>query len=439
MFVVSLRPSELLARAAEVVRGKTLRNLGWIYVLRAIRLAINLAVIPLLARRLGPSGLGTFVVAQSAWTVLSAFLDVGTNQGGARSVAAALEDRSKLSQTVYDTLAARGAAACLLPLLVFGLWAGVPVLHAAPAVCVVLFVVCLSDVLDLSYLFMGRNDAGTAARVTFFTNLLGLPGLVLFVHGPEDAWIAFACLAVGHVAGRLVVLRLGLRGIPRGVVRFGRGVRLIWERRWLIGQVVIATAQDVGMPLLAACVLLRDEVDTFSGVTRVTGYVLTFAQPVIDVSAPLVAKAHAAGGLAAARRRWAAVSAGVGAICGGTCLGLAAFAPWVLGWMLGEPFVGEASLFRLLLVAAAVQAAGNVLHGVWLIPVGRDGLSTAATVLTAIAKVLACVAIGLFGQSAWAFGGAVLASELFRLTVFATAAATRGELVPRGERAEVAA
>ncbi|MCB2010479.1 MAG: oligosaccharide flippase family protein [Geminicoccaceae bacterium] len=177
-------PQLLLSRLRELVGEVLLTQALYVLALRGVSACLMFTTTTLLARHLGPEGLGAFSATMALLILASLPLSFGIPQGIVRIVQSCLarDDEAAVAAAVRWSLVTGGTAAAAGALILLTLWAGASILgltlpfHAlAVALCLVPFVLimCASGVLR----------AFSAPILAVLPDLIGRNGLLVIALG----------------------------------------------------------------------------------------------------------------------------------------------------------------------------------------------------------------------------------------------------------------
>lgn len=190
------------------------RNVGALAVARGVTMALTLVTTGVVARAVGPAGLGTLGFGLALVGYFSIAGSLGLEVLGQREAA---RDRSGLRALAGDVVSLRLAlSAAALVAYAVAVWL-VPRGPAFKAVLAVQGLVLLGQAVSLEWVYQGVERMGTIAVRNVAASLFTLVATLLLVHGPGDiVWAAAAqtgaVLVVG--AGLLVSFRRDFGPLP---------------------------------------------------------------------------------------------------------------------------------------------------------------------------------------------------------------------------------
>jgi polysaccharide transporter, PST family len=195
-------------------RSSLLHNIAALFGVQICRKAAPFVVLPYLAAVLGPSGLGIVAFAQAIGDVLGLFIEFGFNISATREIARNRDDRSVCGEVASGVLGAQVTLAI----------AGVVILLLSSRF---LFDVGQTSALISATIFYGLTLGFTplwalqgfermksAALLEAAGKALGVCGVFLFVHSPEDTWKALLLQASTPVVSMVGGLWLTARMVP---------------------------------------------------------------------------------------------------------------------------------------------------------------------------------------------------------------------------------
>lgn len=183
-----------------------LRNILSLLSLQGANYLLPLLTLPYLVRTLGTEAYGRlgFSLAFIQYFVLLA--DYGFNLSATRAIAQHQQDRQRVSQLFWNVTACK----LLLGLIGFSILSLlsqlIPTLHAVQDVLLAAYLLVLGSILFPVWLFQGMETMGRIAICSLLAKALVVPATFLFVHRPEDAWLAAAIQGITTVAAGLLAI-----------------------------------------------------------------------------------------------------------------------------------------------------------------------------------------------------------------------------------------
>lgn len=213
---LSFDSSTLLSR----LKGRTLRNIGTLFLWQASLYLVPLITTPYLARVLGVSGFGTMSWALAATAYVSLISEWGFNWSATQRVARYASDAPTLRRIFWDTLTAKlvlavgagvvFAAITLVTPALFGLW---PVLLACG-------LQILASVFSVNWFLQGLEKMGAFATASVVGRFLSVPLTLLWVKGPEDVVMAAAIVGGTGLISAGASIAMATRATQLGPWRF---------------------------------------------------------------------------------------------------------------------------------------------------------------------------------------------------------------------------
>lgn len=183
-----------------------LHNILSLLSLQGANYLLPLLTLPYLVRTLGTEAYGRlgFSLAFIQYFVLLA--DYGFNLSATRAIAQHQQDRQRVSQLFWNVTACK----LLLGLIGFGilllLSQLIPTLKAVQDVLLAAYLLVLGSILFPVWLFQGMETMGRIAICSLLAKALVVPTTFLFVHHPEDAWLAATIQGATTVAAGLLAI-----------------------------------------------------------------------------------------------------------------------------------------------------------------------------------------------------------------------------------------
>ncbi|MEO7056951.1 MAG: oligosaccharide flippase family protein [Caldimonas sp.] len=350
-----------MTAAAKGAPPRLLISLPQIYAAGAVRLVLPLAVLPLIASRLGAEEFGRLGFILVWGGLLAALVEGGFLAAATRlAVAASAVRRWQLAQQVFTARCILSLPAALLAFAAVR-WASPDASHPLADSCAIAALACAFGWPATWYL-QATQQLNRWARVE------------ILVYG---AFIAACWLFAGNVAEYValqVATSAALAGIGwrwlRADLADVAGSNALWQRAELraglrLGATMLpvsiaGAAYSLALPAAASAQLSKPELGVYFMADRIVRALLAAADPVFSVVYPRIVALFTRSGRAALwyAARWAAV---------GTVAGAIAFAAVQAGWPLLEPIlVARAGGIDV----QAVHAVASVLAGLWPLLLG---------------------------------------------------------------------
>jgi len=363
-------------------------NFGWLVIERAVRFALGLFVGLLVARYLGPAGLGSLSYCLALVTLVGFLPALGLDAILKRDLIAAPEKTAELLASAFGLRLAAAALAWLGVGLAATVGRGFSAEEARlfPILGLLLFQpACFLPDLWLQAQLRAKQAMG--AHLAALTVAAGLrvwliasgAGLAAF------AWVLALEMGLGAIGLFLVARRAGLRW-PWAAARKLQMRRLLAEA-WplMFASLAIVIYMKIDEVMLRA---MRGpaEVGIYAAAARLSEvwYFIPTAVASSVLPALLRARSGAAGEYA---RRQQQYYDGSAALAYGLSVPIALAAPWIVGWAYGPAFAGAGPILAVHIWSSIFVFLG-VARGLWLVNEGLNKFYLAATAAGAVANVL---------------------------------------------------
>lgn len=388
---------------AKVSAGGMMIEAGAVFLLRISFYAGPLLVIPYLARKLNPEGLGLYATAQSTAALISMLVEFGFAFTATARAARHQQARGRLGALVAQVLGAQ---------LVLGTGTGVLLALTAALLPAELreartlssiWAIGFTEALSMSWFWLGVGKLARIAWLEPVLRLFPLWAAAVAVQSPKDMWLLFAIPAAGRlgmvVLSRILALRYAawvwpnwrraLRGLRLGfgAVPF-RAVETILSSTNCLLMGVFCPATQVGI-FAAAEKLVRP-----------------LAALTLD---PLHRAVYPRVAAALSRTREQALierRRGLQLLCmsaAATAAAIGAAAPLAVVLMMGDGFGAAATPVRILALGLLTRAVRFGLGLNWMIPAGMlrqyNHLHGAALVIYLLLAVLVVPVHGAVGMA----------------------------------------
>jgi L-rhamnosyltransferase len=344
-------------------------NIGWLYVLQALNLALPLISVPYLARTLGIEAFGQMAVALAVAQYLALFTDYGFNLSATRRVAQALSAGESIAPTFWQTLWAKvvlGAIALVALVAVWALWptdgraALLAAAIAAPS----------SVVFPLWYLQASQRMAALAGTL-FAGRLIAFGLLFVLVRGADDVSTAVvltagAPLIAGGFAWTLLARALPAFEGPR-IAGIADALRDGWS--------AFVSAAAMGAYMYSTVPILRVFADDrtvglYAAAEKLVRAAHSALVPILQAAYPHVNALFARSREDALRflRRLGGWLIAAGAAISAACI---LFAEFVVTLLFGDSFAPAAGLLMILAPVPLIAALSNLLGTQTLLTFGH--------------------------------------------------------------------
>ncbi len=206
-------------------RKRLLENAVSLYINQFAGYLFPLILIPYLARTLHPAALGKVAMAQVFATWSGMLMDFGFNLSASREVAMSQQNPDKLSEILSSVLAAKAMLACVVVLLALVAGHYVQIFRETPSFLFAALLIAAMQGTSSGWFFLGIERL---RLITFFdlaAKTCSLTGVLLTVHGPQDAWRVLAFQGLGAAIPTVFGLRMALRYAKLRIPTFKR----VWK------------------------------------------------------------------------------------------------------------------------------------------------------------------------------------------------------------------
>lgn len=353
------------------LRGnKLIHNTLALYGMQFCRKIVPLLTIPYLARTLGASGWGRVAFVSSFGAFLIALVEYGFNLSASRSIARNRHNREECASVAAGVLGTQ-AMLFLGGAVVAGIasrW--IPMLRDNPRLLAAGLLYACAAAFAPVWFLQGMEKLRIAAALDITGKILGLIGIFLFVHSPEDGWKVLAVQAFAPGLATLAAIRIMYREIPFQAPS-GRLILQALREGWPMfllrsGTSLYSIANVFMLGLVAPAV----SVGYFAGAERLYIAFFGFITPIQDALYPRLS--HLSGHAQDQARRLARIGAVLVCITG---LGLGLFiflsAPFLVPLIMGKGFEPAVPVLRIL--GCVMPFGGLAVAGTqWLLPLGKE-------------------------------------------------------------------
>lgn len=383
----------------------TRRALAYVYLGYGFRYVYLLVLIPFYARVLGASEYGRLLAALSLFQVVWLLVEYGFPIIGARDTAAA-PGRGEVG-TIYGQHV-MGRLALALPGVLVGvggtLWS--PLLRDAPWFGLLATLNGLVAAFNMGWHFQGTLRFRTSVMLEVLGFAINLPLILLFVHGPGDAWIVLVCLLFSSVVCTVVAHVIALRALDWRAIQYNGGLKLVRESTALFAYKGLTMLMSSSSPLLMSLFASAQQVGFYGAAERLVNLGLSLMQPanqvLVGTVSSQVGKEAGDAKAYALMRKGLYVMTGVGVLL---TLGTALIAVPLVSIVLGDAFAPAVPLLLVLAVMFPFAAFTQVASSYVLIPLRFDGWVSASSLFGAAVTTVLIVVLGYqFGGTgvAWA-------------------------------------
>lgn len=200
--------------ADRLLKSKLIWNVISLYGVQACRKIIPLIAIPYLARVLGPAGWGNVAFVQSMGDFMTLVIEFGFGMSATREIARRRDDPSVCGEIMAGTLGAQFFLSILGVTCALIAATQVPLLRDHPRLLYAGIAYGLAQGVAPIWYFQGIERMDLAAGLEISAKVLGLAGILAFVHGTQDEWKVLFFQALSPTLACVVGLILAYRRVP---------------------------------------------------------------------------------------------------------------------------------------------------------------------------------------------------------------------------------
>jgi len=364
-----------------------LADVAALYGIHLASYLLPLALIPFLARTLGPDGWGRLALAQALTGILAVLVEYGFHLSATREVARLRDDIGARSELIAGVVGGKS----LLALCGFGIaiatavW--IPALGEQPRLVVMATLAGLAQAYSVVWYFQGMGRLGEAAFVELSCKLLAAGLIFLSIREPSDVWkvpgiqAATTLLSFGFLASvAFRENRIVAPTLATALNRLNRG----WSIFLLRGATTLYTAAN---PFLLGLFVRPEFVGYFAGAEKTSRACTSLLQPMSLVLYPRLSRLTQTSRREAEDLiRWSLWTMGVAGIL--IASGLALAAPLIVSLVLGPGYEPTVPALRLLALLVPLTAVSNVLGMQWMLPLGLERALNALVIGAGLLNIL---------------------------------------------------
>lgn len=398
----------LIARVLGWRRHELVRNILALYALKAVNQLLPLAVIPFLARVLGPTEWGRLAMAQALamWGII--VVQYGFPLSGTRAIARARDHPAELGRILSGIVGAQAALGGLFVLVALGIYAGLPAFQEAPLLfgCAIAF--ALLHALVPGWYFMGQERMVLVAGVDGAVKLASLVAVLALVRAPGDAWKVLAIYAAASAVSAVLIFLLVLREVRLPRPRWTGAARALRAGLSLGLLGIVGTGLSAGSTMLLGGWLTPRHAAFFFAAEKLCQPLAWLLEPVNTALMPRLSRLI--GSSPEQARRMAVWSLALMLTTGAVLAVAVAFAsPLLVPLVFGDGYDAAVPVVQVMALIIPLIVANAALAGQWLIPHGLDRSLTLSVVAGAVVHIGLAVALitpyGAHGMAWAAVGG----------------------------------
>ena len=370
---------------------------------------VPLVTLPYVARVLEPSAYGLVVFSQGFAFLLIVFIDWGFGFTGTRSTAENPGNPDALSRIVQRV---RGGqlllAVASLPLALAAL-ALIPNMNEHPEFLVMAWIAAVATALLPGWFFLGIEQMRTVSLLQLGFRVLGAILTFVLVKNAGDAWIVMALFAASAVGCWAVADFMMYRRVAFRRPQLRASVTEIRHATMLFVGTIGATLYGAFNVVLLGLFQPSAAVAHFGAAERIVRTSMLLLGPIGMAAYPRFVALHASGRPERARKLLMLTVAAVAVPGLLIAVGIAVFAPTIIGIIYGDRFDASVPIARVMVLVIPVVVAGGG-FGLWLLAQHKDRVAVRIVLTAGIVNVvLGCVLTLSFGPIGMAWS--VVAAE----------------------------
>lgn len=354
-----------------ISKSRITQNVFALYAIQIATYVVPLAVVPYLARVLGPYSWGIVALAQALGLYLFLVVDFGFQLSATRKVARLHDDPKGLERTLAGVMGAKIVLAlgCLGATLAAQFC--IPSFRQNYAILWMGILWGIGQGFSPLWLYQGLERMKTSSFVDIVAKTAGAGGVFLFVHNAGDAWKVLGLQCLCNCGGTIVLLWMAYREIS-----------FRWPTRRDISEALRESASmflfrsavslyTVANTLILGAVATPLAVGFYSGAERISRAVTNLINPISQSIFPRLSRLVVEEQGKAIRL--ARLSLVVMAVFG-LSLGAALFigAPIIVRILLGRGYESVVPVLRVLSLLVPSVSLSNVLGIQWMLPLRMD-------------------------------------------------------------------
>jgi PST family polysaccharide transporter len=353
------------------LRHPIVQNAAALYGIQICRKLAPLAIIPYLARTLGPTGWGTVAFMQSLAEFIVLIIEFGFNLSATREIARNSQSREACGEIMAGVLGAQAVLSLAAVATALAASRCIPLLRENPRLLAAGLLYAVFQGFTPLWFFQGLERMRLAAALEISGKIFGVCAVLMFVRSPNDDWIALLIQGVAPglsttaglgLAYRIIRFRLPTLKVVREAFRLGWAMFVFRAAESLYG---VGNAFVLGLfapPLL---------VGYFASAEKISKAIFGLLNPIRDAIYPRLSRMvrHSTENAARLARIGVGVM-GLGGLLLGACI--FAFAPLVIRVLMGPGFGPAITVLRVLAVLPPMLSITYSVGLQWLLPLGRE-------------------------------------------------------------------
>jgi PST family polysaccharide transporter len=353
---------------------------------QACRKLLPLAILPYLARVLGPAGWGNVAFAQGVGEFISIFVEFGFILSATRDIAQSRGSKEQCGRIAVGTFGAQTVLATIGVLVALAVSSRVPLLRSHPMLLCAGLVYGVAQGMMPTWLFQGLERMTLAGILEITSKLGALAAIFLFVHSPSDEWkvLFFQSLApvVSVIAGVWVVHRYLTLYFPTFDMIW-ESIRVGWKMFLLrSGLATYSTANVLILAMFAPATI----VGYYASAEKLSKAIVGLLLPIRDAFYPRLS--HLAAHSPDESQRLTRISAYI-EIGAGLILSVATFAGahLIVRLVFGRTFDAAVPILQILAVLSLIASLSDAVGMQSLLPSGKESLVMIAIVTGGLVNI----------------------------------------------------
>jgi polysaccharide transporter, PST family len=403
---VQLAHLRALSRRAELVLP---------FAVQVLALSVPFIIVPYLTRVLTAGAFGEFAFCQAFATIGAAIVDYGFQISATRSLAEIRGDRALAKRRASGILTAKILIALCFIAFAVALYPLYPLFFRAPEMIVSATCFAVFQGLNFYWFFAGLQRVLYASLLDFTARATAGVGILVFVHSPQQVWIAVACFAMGNAAVFVIALVSAWFTASGPKLSFSDAKASLLSGRHIFVQTVFGNIYVGATSFVLGLFVSPYFVGTFSAAEKLIRAAQLPQLPVRLVAYPRVVAAMTRSREAGRTMivRLACMVLPVMAL--GSFILFVASGP-IVRLVLGPKLAPAAELLRLMAFVPLLASATDFMSVFWLLSIGRDRTVTAIVIASLAGQILAIVVFSWLWPG-WAGAAAVILSQSIALVL----------------------
>lgn len=393
-----------MKRIVELSRSTLVQNAAALYGVQLFRKAVPLVTVPYVTRVLGPAGWGVVAFTLSFSMMLVMVVEFGFPISATREIARSRTSSDASSAVVSGVVGLQVLLLSLGMLVALIVSRFVPALGAHPRVLAAGLFFAIAQGMTPFWFFQGMERLKFTSMLDVIGKSIGMTGLFLFVHGPQDDWLVLLCQGVGPCATTIYGFYVMYRSVPFRLpssLDLKNALMHGWSMFvYRVGTGLYATANVFVLGLFAPSYI----VGYFASAEKIASAVLGLLNPIQEALFPRLSSLakHSP-----ENTNKLALNGALVMLSGGMVLGsmLFVFAPVIVHALAGPKFAEAVPALRILALLLPLGALVNSAGLQWLLPLGRDRIVNTIIISAGITDLALAITLApRFGHigMAWA-------------------------------------